>query len=103
MGVSLHLTNHMRAYCGLVETDRVDHTDNPARAMRIAEIMDDFSNLLNYLAAIRASPSAEEYEEEGYLVLRRCAAESQALLLQPFQAQGVGRRDEEQNKLHLRR
>ena len=65
--------------------------------------MDDFRNLLNYLSAIRASPSAEEYDEEGYLVLRRCAAESQALLLQPFQAQTGGRRDDEQDKQHLRR
>ena len=71
--------------------------------MRVAEIMEDFRNLLHYLSAIRASPSAEEYDEEGYLVLRRCAAESQALLLQPFQTQGGGRRDEEQDKLHLRR
>ena len=71
--------------------------------MRVAEIMEDFRNLLGYISAIRASPSSEEYDEEGYLVLRRCAAESQALLLQPFQAQSVGRRDDEQNKQHLRR
>ena len=71
--------------------------------MRVAEIMADFRNIQSYIASIRASPSAEEYNEEGYLVLRRCVAEAQALLAQPFQMQGAGKRDEEQDKAHLRR
>lgn len=71
--------------------------------MRIAEIMSDFRNLQNYIASIRASPSAEEYNEEGYMVLRRCVAEAQALLQQPFQTYSGTRGDEEQDKAHLRR
>lgn len=71
--------------------------------MRVAEIMSDFRNVQHYIASIRASPSAEEYNEEGYLILRRCVAEAQALLAQPFQTQGAGKRDEEQDKAHLRR
>ncbi|TKA63957.1 hypothetical protein B0A55_09505 [Friedmanniomyces simplex] len=76
---------------------------NLARAMRVAEIMNDYRNIQNFMAAIRASPSAEEYNEEGYLVLRRCVAEAQALLAQPFQTLNTGRGDEEHDKMHLRR
>jgi hypothetical protein len=71
--------------------------------MRVAEIMSDYRNIQNYIAAIRASPSAEEYNEEGYLVLRRCVAEAQALLSQPFQTLNNGQGDEEQHRMHLRR
>ncbi|KAK0320330.1 hypothetical protein LTR82_008847 [Friedmanniomyces endolithicus] len=71
--------------------------------MRVAEIMNDYRNIHAFLAAIRASPTAEEYNEEGYLVLRRCVAEAQALLAQPFQALNTGRGDEEHDKMHLRR
>jgi len=70
--------------------------------MRVAEIITDYRNILNYIAAIRASPSAEEYNEEGYLVLRRCVAEAQALSSQPFQTQN-GKGDEDLDKMHLRR
>ncbi|KAK0942924.1 hypothetical protein LTR29_005496 [Friedmanniomyces endolithicus] len=65
--------------------------------------MNDYRNIHAFIAAIRASPTAEEYNEEGYLVLRRCVAEAQALLAQPFQALNTGRGDEEHDKMHLRR
>ncbi|KXL43466.1 MAG: hypothetical protein FE78DRAFT_152262 [Acidomyces sp. 'richmondensis'] len=71
--------------------------------MRVAEIMADFRNIQNYISSIRANPSAEEYNEEGYLVLRRCVAEAQALLSQPFQTQPGGRGDDEQDKIQLQR
>ncbi|KAK3679002.1 hypothetical protein LTR78_001455 [Recurvomyces mirabilis] len=71
--------------------------------MRIAEIIGDYRNIQTYIAAIRASPSAEEYNEEGYLVLRRCVAAAQALLAQPFQTTSSSRGDDEQDKIHLRR
>ncbi|KEQ92673.1 hypothetical protein AUEXF2481DRAFT_7413 [Aureobasidium subglaciale EXF-2481] len=61
---------------------------NEARAMRIAEILSDFRHLQHFIANIRANPSAEEYYEEGYCVLRQCAGEAQALLNQPFDCQG---------------
>ncbi|EMC92137.1 hypothetical protein BAUCODRAFT_277169 [Baudoinia panamericana UAMH 10762] len=76
---------------------------NQARAMRVAEIMADYRNIQNFIAAIRASPSAEEYSEEGYVILRRCVAAAQALLQQPFQPLNGGHRDAEQDKQHLRR
>lgn len=70
--------------------------------MRVQEIMSDFRNLQNYIAAIRANPSAEEYNEEGFVMLRRCVAEAQALLAQPFQQNGTNG-DEEAARAQLRR
>lgn len=71
--------------------------------MRVAEIISDFRNLQHYLASIRANPSAQEYYEEGYIVLRQCATEAQALLSQPFVSQALSPRgDEEQEKMQLR-
>ena len=76
---------------------------NNIRAMRVSELMGDYRNLQTYMANIRASPSAEEYNEDGYVVLRQCVAQSQALLQQPFQSEAAQRGDEEQNKAQLRR
>ncbi|WPH01451.1 Hypothetical protein R9X50_00429700 [Acrodontium crateriforme] len=75
---------------------------NHARAMRITEIMMDFRNILNYISTIRASPSAEDYNEDGYVVLRHCVNEAQALLTQPFQTQNGSQRDTEQEKTQLK-
>lgn len=90
---------------GNTEADRCGRHQivNQARAMRVAEIMTDFRNIQTYIASIRANPSAEEYNEEGYLVLRRCVAEAQVLLSQPFQTQPGGRGDDEQDKMQLQR
>ncbi|KAK6001586.1 hypothetical protein QM012_002917 [Aureobasidium pullulans] len=72
--------------------------------MRIAEILSDFRHLQHYIANIRANPSAEDYYEEGYCVLRQCAAEAQALLAQPFDCQGPEPDgDCEQEKVQLQR
>jgi hypothetical protein len=76
---------------------------NQARAMRISEIMTDFRNLQNYIASIRAAPSAEEYNEDGFVLLRHCEAEAKSLLHQGFQMSGSQRADEEQQKAQLRR
>ncbi|KAI7105174.1 hypothetical protein KC339_g4031 [Hortaea werneckii] len=75
---------------------------NQTRALRVAEILNDYRNILDYLSAIRANPSAEEYNEDGYVVLRKCVTQAQALLSQPFRTQGGSRGDEEINKAHLR-
>lgn len=71
--------------------------------MRVSEIMTDFRNIQDYIASIRASPSAEEYNEDGYVLLRRCVAEAQVLLSLPFTAPTYNRGDEEQIKSQLRR
>lgn len=65
--------------------------------------MSDYRDILNYCAAIRASPSAEEYNEEGYVVLRRCVVQAQTLSSQPFQPQNGSKPDMELNKAHLQK
>ncbi|KAK3702267.1 hypothetical protein LTR37_014978 [Vermiconidia calcicola] len=71
--------------------------------MRVAEIMDDFRNIQNYIASIRASPSAEEYNEQGFVLLRCCVREAQILLSQPFQQPKCAKGDDDQIRTHLRR
>ncbi|EME83424.1 uncharacterized protein MYCFIDRAFT_203630 [Pseudocercospora fijiensis CIRAD86] len=58
---------------------------NTARAMRVAEIMQDFKNIQMRIGAIRANPSAEEYNEDGFVILRQCVSAAQQLLARPFQ------------------
>lgn len=71
--------------------------------MRVAEIISDFRNIQHYLASIRANPPAHEYYEEGYLVLRQCAAGAHALLSQPFDTHALyPEGNEEQEKAQLR-
>nr|POF01254.1 hypothetical protein CFP56_21202 [Quercus suber] len=53
--------------------------------MRIAEIMADYHNIQRYIARVRTNPSAEEYNEDGYVVLRRSVTDARQLLAQPFQ------------------
>jgi len=57
---------------------------NHARAMRVAEIMNDFRNSQYHIANLQANPSAEDYYLEGYAWLRQCIAEAQALLNQAY-------------------
>ena len=71
--------------------------------MRVSEIMDDYRRIQGHMAAIRANPSAEEYQEEGYAVLRRCEREARAVLNQPFHLTNDPNRDEEETKTQLRR
>jgi hypothetical protein len=52
--------------------------------MRVAEIMNDFRTLQFHIAQHRMEPAPEEYWEEGYVVMRQCAAESQAILATHF-------------------
>jgi hypothetical protein len=77
---------------------------NEARAMRIAEVLSDFRHLQHFIANIRTNPSAEEYDHEGYRVLRECAADAHALLVQPFEYRGSSPDgDEELEKAQLQR
>ncbi|KAF7188419.1 hypothetical protein HII31_10081 [Pseudocercospora fuligena] len=54
---------------------------NTARAMRVAEIMQDFKNIQMRISSIRANPSAEEYNEDGFVVLRQCVSAAQQIIL----------------------
>lgn len=71
--------------------------------MRVAELMTDFRSLQRHLASIRVTYAPENQNLEGYVVLRQCMTEAQAILNQPFQSSSVHPRgDEEQEKTQLR-
>ena len=71
--------------------------------MRVTEIMNDFRNIQVRIAAINAQPSREEFNEEGFVLLRQSQAEAKALLNQPFEQSSRGRGTEEHHKVQLKR
>jgi len=57
---------------------------NNARAMRIAEIMNDFRALQYHIATLQATPRPEEYYLEGHTWLRHAISEAQSVLAQEY-------------------
>lgn len=53
---------------------------NETRAIRVAEVMNDFQRLQQYLMQPQPSPSVDDYYEEGYEILRQCRAAASAVL-----------------------
>jgi hypothetical protein len=76
---------------------------NQARALRIGEIINDFREIQHRIAAIQAQPSREEFNEDGFVLLRQVQAEAKALLSMPFQPSARGRGTEEHHKVQLKR
>lgn len=67
--------------------------------------MNDFRLIQGQIAQSYATPSAAEYYEQGFEILRQCRAEAQAVLIAPYdhelpQAQGG---PEEQERQQLQR
>lgn len=78
---------------------------NEARAMRVAEVMNDFQRLQQYLMQTQPSPSVDDYYEEGYEMLRQCRAAAIAVLsaeYDPDLRQSPNESDEVE-KRHLQR
>ncbi|ETN45437.1 uncharacterized protein HMPREF1541_09268 [Cyphellophora europaea CBS 101466] len=68
---------------------------NEARAMRILEIMNDFRTLQHHISSLIVRPTASppdqaSYYLDGYVVLRQCAAESQAILASHYNPGNLG-------------
>ena len=61
-----------------ISTDRT--LVNDARAMRVAEIMNDYRAIQLRISQYHVTPSASEYHEVGFGILRQCHAEAQAVL-----------------------
>lgn len=73
--------------------------------MRIAEVLNDFRSIQHRISQTQAHPSAQEYHEAGYGVLRQCQAEAQAVLSTHFDNGGldVPTGSSEQTKRSLQR
>lgn len=72
--------------------------------MRIAEVMNDYHLTQHQIAQSFVNPSAAEYYEQGFEILRQCQAEAQAVLIAPFihglpQAQAQGGAEEQRQQL----
>ncbi|MCJ1254044.1 hypothetical protein MMC24_001858 [Lignoscripta atroalba] len=77
---------------------------NDARAMRVAEVMNDFRTLQHYIMQLQTNTPASDYYEEGYTILRQCHAEAQAVLAAHFnESQQVPGSAGEQQRRQLQR
>lgn len=83
---SLSYIHWATAYRSLGYADR-NYPVNEARAMRVAEVMNDFHLIQRRMSHFQATPSPDEYHEEGFVILRQCQAEARAILAAPFQAE----------------
>jgi len=57
---------------------------NQARAMRVAELLNDFRSLQYHITTLQARPRPEEYYLEGYAWLRQAVADAQTVLSQDY-------------------
>jgi hypothetical protein len=56
--------------------------------MRVAEIINDFRSIQYHIAALQRTPRAEEFYLEGFVWMRHCVAEAQAVLAQDYSHAG---------------
>ncbi|KAJ5494127.1 hypothetical protein N7463_010214 [Penicillium fimorum] len=77
---------------------------NQARAMRVAEIINDYRTLLLHISQQHVEPSQEEYWEDGFVVLRESLASAQTLMAANYQHCPVtGQGNVETEKAELQR
>lgn len=77
---------------------------NQARAMRVAEIINDYRTLLLHISQQNVEASQEEYWEDGFVVLRESLASAQTLMSANYQACPVtGQGNVETEKAELQR
>ncbi len=62
---------------------------NEARALRIAEIMNDFRTLQLHIYQLKTDPPGGDQWEEGYMLMRQCIMEAQDLLTSQFIIESV--------------
>nr|KAK5446074.1 hypothetical protein LTR18_003993 [Exophiala xenobiotica] len=76
-------------------TDSPAVAGNEARAMRVLEVMNDFRTLQLHISSLITRieahpPDQPSYYLDGYVVLRQCAADSQAILATHFNPGNIG-------------
>ncbi|KAJ5174402.1 uncharacterized protein N7482_000279 [Penicillium canariense] len=77
---------------------------NQARAVRVAELINDYRTLLLHISHQQVDAIPEDYYEEGFVVLRECHAAAQRLLSANYQPCPVtGRGNAETEKAELQR
>lgn len=76
-------------------TDANFESENEARALRVLEIMNDFRTLQMHITSLVTRPEANcpdqaAYYLDGYVVLRQCSAEAQAILATHYNPGNLG-------------
>lgn len=107
---------HSFSFCILSHTHTHTHTQrytnkswlhlvNQARALRVAEIINDFRTLLLHICEQTIPASPEEYYEEGHVVIRECHTAAQALIGANYTPAAVSSQvsNEEAEKAELQR
>ena len=75
---------------------------NDVRALRVAEIVQDFRALQQQLSEVRAIPPPDEYYTQGYALLRDCISEGHEILQRVFPTTPDSPEgDPEQERQHL--
>lgn len=70
-------------------------SENEARALRVLEIMNDFRTLQVHITSLvtraeASPPDQAAYYLDGYVVLRQCSAEAQAILATHYNPGSIG-------------
>ena len=65
---------------GVAELTTAFTIDNEARAFRVVELIQDFSNIQHTLSQIDDRCHPQDYYLRGYAILRQCRADGHALL-----------------------
>lgn len=78
---------------------------NQARALRVAEIINDYRTLLVHISQQNVPAPAADYWEDGYKIIRECLAEAQALMSSNYMPSipAAGGSNEEAEKVQLQR
>lgn len=77
---------------------------NQARAVRVAELINDYRTLLLHISQQQVHVPPEDFYEEGYTVLRECHTAAQQLMAANYQPHPVaGQGDVETEKAELQR
>lgn len=79
---------------------------NQARALRVAELLNDYRTLLVHIPQQHTDAPVEDYWEEGYIVMRECLSAAQNLIssnYEPIPAPSGGSGNEESEKAQLQR
>lgn len=59
-------------------------TVNHARALRVAEIINDYRTLLVHIFELSVPSPPEQFWEEGYVVMRQCLTDVQSLMASKY-------------------
>ncbi|KAL4873529.1 hypothetical protein BDV12DRAFT_80095 [Aspergillus spectabilis] len=78
---------------------------NQARALRVAELMNDYRTLLLHISQLNVSVLPEDQGEEGYRVLKECLAAANGLMASSYSPSPppANASSEEAEKMQLRR